>query len=239
MKFRFLVATFLLLQLNFASADDENCVSRLLKSIFGNKAPEQTVEKTVQVVEEVKLWNGEKMPIAMIGSKVLQPRILDKAFYGNKQLPPGYQTIEDIFKKGLPERGQNWDLNSHVEESWKLKGGQNPVNDTAFRGTTPQISSPDGTIGAINWADEGGYVYEIRGVPGWEVNTALEGRVAKPDGTFRDNLMSGELETAIPAKVPGKFICRVGRPSLSNSGRLIIRSTDWVVNPYAAKPPCD
>jgi hypothetical protein len=47
----------------------------------------------------------------------------------------------------------------------------------------------------------------IRGVPTWDVNKALEGRVGTT-GSFRGNLMHGEGEYAIPARVPPENIRR-------------------------------
>ena len=45
---------------------------------------------------------------------------------------------------------------------------------------------------------DGGYVYEIRGMPTWDVNKALEGRVPGAAGTFSGNPVRGELENVVP-----------------------------------------
>jgi hypothetical protein len=81
------------------------------------------------------------------------------------------------------------------------------------------------------WADAGGVVFEIRGVPTWDVNRALDGRVQRPDGTFRGNLMGGEQEYAILSEVPANRIVRAGIVTESRNGIPIVRPSDWIQNP--------
>ena len=100
---------------------------------------------------------------------------------------------------------------------------------SALRGTTAFAASPDGEIpGAADWAMEGGVVVEIRGVPGWNVNTQLAGRVPTTLG-YRGNLMTGEAELAIPARVAPENIVRAGIVERAPSGRLYVR--EWIHNP--------
>jgi hypothetical protein len=61
------------------------------------------------------------------------------------------------------------------------------------------------------------------GVPTWDVNKALEGRVGTT-GSFRGNLMHGEGEYAIPARVPPENIKRWGVVKSDARGRLYV---DW------------
>ncbi len=116
--------------------------------------------------------------------------------YGTDELSP-----EVVFEHGLAARGTNTELVSHA----------NQRGDSAYRGTTLEILLPgrnlDGAAGAAgNWAGAGGWVYEIDGTPSWDVNSALEGRVRQPDGSFGGNPVRGERERAILANVPSERI---------------------------------
>jgi uncharacterized protein DUF4157 len=117
---------------------------------------------------------------------------------------------EVVMKTGLPARGNDWRLQEHTEE----------LSHSAFRGTTKMPGE------AVNWYGEGGYVYEIRGVPTWDVNKALEGqvKVAGMPGHHRGNLMHGEGEYAIPAHVPPEKIKRWGVVKKNSAGKLYV---DW------------
>lgn len=118
------------------------------------------------------------------------------------------------------------------QEDWRLKehseGHSQP--QSAFRGTTPFVTAPDGQGGAAAWADEGGWVYELHGVPTWDVNGDLEGRVETAGG-WRGNLMHGEHEQAVPAKIPIECIVRWGQVSSSANGTPYVRSSSWTPNP--------
>ncbi len=161
-----------------------------------------------------------------------QPRVDGRpvAYVNGKPVPAdgytgGYHgasdyTVEQVLTEGLPARGQSWDLVAHAEQA----------GDSAFRGTTPMVATPDGSAGAAVWAGEGGIVIEVEGVPGWDINGQLQGRVQTPGG-FRGNLMTGEVELAVPARVPVECIKRVGRVSETRGGRLLVRQEDWVANP--------
>jgi hypothetical protein len=95
------------------------------------------------------------------------------------------------------------------------------VNDSAFRGTSSVPSDPANESGAAYFAGEGGYVYEIRRVPTWDVNKALQGRVGQT-GSIRGNLMHGEGEYAIPARVTPDKIKRWGVVKSNSRGQLYV-----------------
>jgi hypothetical protein len=123
-----------------------------------------------------------------------------------------------VARTGFPKRGTDWRLLEHAEQ----RGG------SAFRGTTPVVSEPVSGNGAAYWARLGGWVFEIRGVPTWNVNKQLGGRVKR--GTkFGGNLMCGEQEFAIVSEVPPERIKRYGQVVEDRMGRLLVR--DWIPNP--------
>jgi hypothetical protein len=130
-------------------------------------------------------------------------------YYGTNDEPP-----ELVTTSGLPERGDDMRLLEHAEG--------NP--NSGFRGTTIMASDPANEGGAAYWAGEGGWVYEIRGVPTWNVNKSLEGRVPTGGGTFRGNLMYGEGEYAIQARVTPDKIPRWGVVKRNARGWLFV---DW------------
>jgi hypothetical protein len=138
----------------------------------------------VEIEPQAKLPSGTSVP----------PDSYSGGYYGTSN--PA-EAPEVVGKEGFPARGSDWRLREHSEE--------NP--DTAFRGTT-NIASDGAGRGAAYWAGEGGYVYEVRGVPTWDVNKNLQGRV--PLEGFRGNLMHGEGEYAIPARVTPDKIVRWG-----------------------------
>jgi hypothetical protein len=118
------------------------------------------------------------------------------------------------------------------QEDWRLKEHSEAKSEpkSAFRGTTPFVTAPDGNGGAALWADEGGWVYELHGVPTWDVNSDLDGRVETPGG-YRGNLMHGEYEYAVPAKIPIECIVRWGQVSTTSSGTPYVSGASWTPNP--------
>jgi len=163
------------------------------------------------VAQPVPSVNG---PAAILPNGQLAPPTFYRGgFHGTTDVPP-----EVALRDGLPARGDDWRLAEHTMQE----------GSSAFRGTTEVLYDPVNGGGAAAWAGEGGWVYEIRGVPTWDVNTLLEGRVRTPGG-FRGNLMYGENELAIPARVPPEHIKRYGRVEEDSSGHLRVRT--WVDNP--------
>ncbi|MCB9676213.1 MAG: DUF4157 domain-containing protein [Alphaproteobacteria bacterium] len=152
-----------------------------------------------------------RVPYALLpDGRHVDPSSASHRGYCGSQIPPSV-----VFVEGFSARGANLDLRGHSEEA----------PGSAFRGTTGTIFTPDGEQGAGRWADAGGYVYLIDGVPGWDVNALLEGRVQRAGG-FGGNLMSGEGETAIlghvpPARIQAAFEIVQGRGTRLQVGERI------------------
>jgi hypothetical protein len=140
-------------------------------------------------------------------------------YHGTSHLNP-----EDAVRDGLPRRGTSRSLLEHVRGA----------ADSAFRGATAIPSDPVNQSGAAYWAGEDGIVYEVRYVPTWDVNKALEGRVLQPDGTFGGNPARGENEFAISAHVPRGRIKKWGTVDADRRGRLFVRT--WNDNPNHREP---
>lgn len=145
------------------------------------------------------------------------------------KIPPddyagGYHGTTDVapevaLEQGLPAGGTDMRLREHAE----AKG------NSAFRGTSNVPSDPVRETGPAYWADEGGWVYEVRDVPTWDVNKNLEGRVPVEGGGFRGNLMHGENERVVPREIPADKIYRYGVVVTDSKGRLYVR--EWILNP--------
>jgi hypothetical protein len=151
---------------------------------------------------KVRLPNGEWVPPTGYGP-----------IYTGTDVPP-----EVALTKGLPGRGANWDLQNHVE------GG----SDSALRGGTMVASDPVTGQGAAAWAGEGNWVYRIRGMPSWDANTLLEGRVRTSSG-FSGNKMHGEGEHSLPARIAPEYIMEYGK--VESDGREGFRVPKWISNP--------
>jgi hypothetical protein len=206
-----------------APKNDEPLTSQSLES--ARKAAESFETKARE------LWNSrfieEHGPYVAKGMKGKAPRG-PKVRLPNGQWvsPTGYGPLhtaaevspEVATTKGLPERGTNWDLQNHVE------GGP----DSALRGGTVLAFDPVTGQGAAAWAGEGNWIYLIEGMPSWDANGLLEGRIPRPGG-FRGNALFGECEHAIPARVPPEYIKRYGKVELDGRGGLRVRI--WIQNP--------
>lgn len=159
---------------------------------------------------------------ATVGGMVIPPDSCQGGYYGHDDtLSP-----ESVLKHGLHPRGSDWDLIHHAEQA----------GNSAFRGTTKLVTYPGGG-GASAWADEGGFVYEITCVPSWDVNKHLQGRrmisdLAVGKQRFGGNLVLGEHEHAIPARVPPEHIKRYGTVVTSVSGVPFVPRSSWVDNPH-------
>ena len=149
-------------------------------------------------------------------------------FHGTN-IPPD-QVVKD---RGFTARGsmEDWRLQEHAESQ--------SAPASAFRGTTPIVASPEGDGGAAYWADQGGWVYEFHGVPTWGVNGNLDGRIQRPDGSYRDNLMRGEMENAVPAEIPIECIVRWGQvQEFPTNGKLYVPLSGWAANPQYDMQQC-
>jgi hypothetical protein len=158
-------------------------------------------------------------PVAVLpDGTAVPPDSYGGGFHGARTSP------EQVLKeKGFRQETlfEDWRLLEHVMSE------SSP--HSAFRGATPFVSAPPDSphMGAAEWADEGGWVYDIFGVPTWDVNSSLEGRVPVA-GMYRGNLMYGEVEQAIPSQIPLECIKRWGQVS-DWGGRNIVR--EWTPNP--------
>lgn len=169
------------------------------------------------------------VPHAIVEGQTIPPHHYQGGYYGNaiNGTERAQDVIDRTFREGMPARGGNMDLRRHSEEM--DVGAADFDQRSAYRGTTHNVSSPDGDSGAAVWAGEGGVVFQIEGVPTWDVNQALQGRVQRPDGSFRGNLMHGEQENAILSAVPANRIRRAGIVTVSSRGIPIVRT--WIDNP--------
>jgi hypothetical protein len=159
-------------------------------------------------------FTAENVPQAILpNGRSVPPTSWHGGYHGTSTIPP-----EIALVRGLPGRGDDLRLQEHSESK----------SHSAFRGLTEFVSDPVSGNGAAYWADEGGWVYEVRGVPIWDVNTLLEGRVPTPNG-FRGNLMYGESELATLAAVPPERIKAWGRVEADSQGRLAVLR--WYPNP--------
>lgn len=201
-----------------------------LKTLFdGQKrteaaAPEQA-SQPAQRSSRPGFQPHKVIPQAVLpGGRSIPPDSFAGGYHGT-DIPP--EQVQE--GGGFPARGpvEDWRLKEHAEE------GSAPVS--AFRGSTPYPTSPDGENGASYWAGEGGWVYQVSGVPTWGVNSELEGRVKTGNGFYRGSLMS-EAEGAFPAQTPLECLERWGRVGQSGSGRLYVR--DWVPNPRHDPAAC-
>lgn len=130
-------------------------------------------------------------PVAKVNGELFEPTVNHiHGYHGNKAKP------EDVFEHGFPAKGPSIDL---VIQALDGEG-------RAFRGTCDFIFSPDRESGPGQFAGEGGFVYEIDGVPGWDVNKLLEGRVANAVTGYGGSPFTSEVETTILGHVPSSRI---------------------------------
>ena len=205
--------------LNHTSSQD---AAKLGTLFDGEKKTDEAPARKASALRESRpdYQPHETVPTAILPSgRAIPPDSFVGGYHGTDIAPEQVQQ-----NGGLPARGpvEDWRLKEHAEEASR------PVS--AFRGSTPYPTSPDGSTGASYWADEGGWVYQVSDVPTWGVDSELEGRVKRGDGLYRGSLMS-EAEGAFPAQTPLECIQRWGKVSESASGKLYVRPGDWVANP--------
>jgi hypothetical protein len=155
--------------------------------------------------------------------KEAAPGMFGQLFHGTRKLRP-----EVVLRGGMPARGADRRLRQHAEPPPGHTG------KSAFRGATAVVADPISRNGAAYWAGPGGWVYDIRGTPGWDVNAQLFGRVRLPGGGYRGNLMTAEQEIAIPGRIPPQWIKAYGKVVEDAGGKL--RVERWVDNP-GYQPP--
>jgi RHS repeat-associated protein len=182
------------------------------KQLFMGAKPEVVQEsKTENFREPEQISETADYALDAKGEKVY-PTGRDTVYHGTSEVTP-----EIALSEGLPARGTDLSLLNHVE----AKG------NSAFRGATKVVATPDGEGGAAVWAGKGGWVYKLSSAF-WDVNNILEGRVETPTG-FRGNRMFGEQELTIPAKILPEQIESYGQVSETSRGVPIVRK--WIENP--------
>lgn len=145
-------------------------------------------------------------------------------FYGTHKVG-----IEEAFRSGIPLKGNDWRLLEHVLQT--PHNGHNALS--AFRGTT-MLANINPTLGqgAIHWAEEGGWVYEIGPMKGWNPEKLLEGQV-QVAGRFKGAPHIIELETSVPARIAPHQIYKAGLV-VESAGCLVVR--EWKFNPNYPTP---
>lgn len=125
---------------------------------------------------------------------------------------------EDVKANGIPAKGDDRRLYEHALGN----------STSAFRGTTvfPLISAAG--QGAVYWAGEGGWVYEVENLPMWALEEELQGRVPALGG-FTGCPNVGELEQATPARIEHHRIVRVFEVTLGRvrHGQEILLAKPW------------
>jgi RHS repeat-associated protein len=148
-----------------------------------------------------------------------------RVFTGDNQTPEAVIAARGL---GVREKGFDQDLLRHVlEESG---------SDTAFRGATlnPTGARMSQTIsqGAAQW---GNYVYEIVGVPLWDIGTIFgSGYRANIPGRPGYALIPNELEVSTSGYIPLRYISRWGKVAETRTGDKMI--PEWTNNPHYEGP---
>jgi hypothetical protein len=175
---------------------------------------------------EVKLEGSSAavagVEFATVNGNKVYPQTYGRLYHGTNNatlgLPSSMSTNEvaqQIYANGLPARGTNIDLIEHA---------LNNAPDRAFRGTTAVPLSQEKNAGAAYWADDGGLVIEMKGVRGYDVNAALDGRVMQ-NGRYGGNPKFGEQEIAVPGAISPEMITRIGVPGRTSRGTQTI---NWI-----------
>jgi len=161
-------------------------------------------------------------PVALVNGKPVPPSGYGRVFRGEDASP-------DVVARdgGFKAAGTNWDLQRHAEELWRF---DTKVNDSAFHGSTALPGQ------AAEWGD---WTYRIEGMPQWDVNQVMQGRIGSV-GSFRGNLMYGENELAIPGETPKANITGF-RPSNAAAAKAAGIPWEpgkwWTWDEWAARAP--
>ena len=171
-----------------------------------------------------------KAPVAVLPNG----RSVPPSHYGGGYTAPGVgdpHTMEEVFAKGLPARGNDRRLLAHAQPGSEVAKPE--LGGSAFRGTTPSPASfAEANQAAADWAPEGRIIYQVEHVPTWHVEEVLHGQIPDPHGGYSGTLhVRGELEGAIPAEVPADCIVRAGVVSENASGKHYVKPGDWTPNP--------
>ncbi len=162
---------------------------------------------------------------ATVNGKKVFPQTYSQLYHGTDNTTLGLpssmsadEVAQKLYREGLPVRGTNIDLIEHTI---------NNAPDRAFRGTTTAPLSQEKNAGASYWAMERSdqpIVLEIKNVPGYDVNAALDGRVRTYRG-WEGNPRFGEQEIAVPGAISPGNISRIGVPIVKPNGQPGI---DWL-----------
>ena len=125
------------------------------------------------------------------------------------------QIIQIVLENGLPARRNNLNLEQHQTEH----KDQDRKLETAFRGTTTEMFSPNGDAGAAIWAGNGGLVVIIDETRSWYVNSH---EILGPHQPKK-----GEQEHSILAHVPSVKIVGVLEVTYKNAVGIGIHSIGY------------
>lgn len=160
-------------------------------------------------------------PVVYVNGEPVPPSHYGKVYHGDGLTPEQVRS-----NGGFKAAGDNWDLIAHTEETSARSGGR---NDSALRGATTLVKD------AAQWGD---WVYEIEGVPVWDANKVLQGKVRVAGvGEFRGTLMHGEVEQSIPGEIPLKNITRFGQVIQFGKGSGVKVWYNWDTYPGAGPDP--
>lgn len=138
---------------------------------------------------------------------------MGERYYGTNKIKP-----DEAFNNGIPLKGMDRRLLEHLEGN----------EQSAFRGTTVFSNvNPHMGQGAAMWADEGGWVYQIGPVKGWDPGRLLEGLVEQ-NGRFQDSPTMMELEVTVPSRIEPHLIIKAGIVEEIDV-HLVVRK--WEYNP--------
>ena len=172
-----------------------------------SSSPPTSEKGPAPTAQEVAADSTQNLQKAYIGNLEVQPQNNLEVYHGTQSSPA--EVIES--GQGLPERTGTRDLYDHQRGK-----------ASAFRGatTTPDV--------AASFAQPGNWVYEIKGVRGWDLNKSLQGRIGTT-GDIGGSYAPGEGEFAIEARVPVERISRFGRVVETARGKPVV--IDWTANP--------
>lgn len=155
----------------------------------------------------------DELKAVLPNKEEVPPQPAGRRFYGTSQVP-----LPVAFEYGVPLKGPDRRLLEHVRGNEK----------SAFRGTTAlPVINHQMWQGALFWAGEGGWVYEIGPVMGWDPGQLLEGRVSML-GAFWNAPHAMEGEVSVPSRIEPSWIYQ-GSLIKEKGDRLVIDK--WILNP--------
>ena len=162
-------------------------------------------------------------PVVYVNGEPVPPSHYGRVYHGDSTTPEQLQS-----SGGFKAYGTNWDLVEHVDATGSQASGG---GSSALRGGTGSLGK------AAHWGD---WVYEVEGLPVWDVDKILQGKVRIAGmGEYRGALMHGEAESSIPGEIPLKNVIRFGRSvEIGKSGATGVRDWyTWETYPGTAPTP--